>query len=411
MTNLTDATFERAIEVLKSNSSKWGIKASASYYNQVWARDSFISFLGSNMLEDVLLLGTCRKTIDTLAKTRSPLGQIADFYNPDEERAEFGFSGATDSSSWYIIGLLNLFHYTESRSLLGEPLDAALDAYRWLRYQDANNTWLIDSPPGADWMDAAIRRTGKTLYNNILFLMATRAVNHLCDLSGKKVGRPLRLDEEALSRRLSEVFLPSKENWREIEKYWPYLASRVREDPTEPQVGYYAHFVSFSKIDRRFDTLSNLLCVLAEVASVKLRGSLIQTIKSRGLATPYPVRVLDPPYQEGDDAFDVEFNKKIPPQHRSNPYDYHNGAVWPFVGGFYVVSLQRSGDDAATSELLNLARANSVFRPNESTGFNEWLNGKSGEPLGQIGQSWSAGTYIAAYLSSNGKDPFRFVNP
>ena len=102
MTNLTDATFERAIEVLKSNSSKWGIKASASYYNQVWARDAFISFLGSNMLEDVLLLGTCRKAINTLAKTRSPLGQIADFYNPDEERAEFGFSGATDSSSWSV---------------------------------------------------------------------------------------------------------------------------------------------------------------------------------------------------------------------------------------------------------------------------------------------------------------------
>src|SRR5437867_5366896 len=108
MTNLTDATFERAIEVLKSNSSKWGIKASASYYNQVWARDSFISFLGSNMLEDVLLLSSCRKTIDTLAKSRSPVGQILDFYNPDARRAEFGFSAATDSSAWYTIGLLHL---------------------------------------------------------------------------------------------------------------------------------------------------------------------------------------------------------------------------------------------------------------------------------------------------------------
>ena len=202
MTNLTDATFERAIEVLRSNSTKWGVKASASYYNQVWARDSFISFLGSNMLEDVALLSACRKVIDTLAKTSSPLGQIADFYDPDAERAEFGFSGATDSSAWYIIGLLNLFHYTESRSLLGEPLDAALDAYRWLRYQDANNTWLIDSPPGADWMDAAIRRTGKTLYNNILFLMATRAVNRLSDLSGKKIEGSLRLGRaDMLSRR------------------------------------------------------------------------------------------------------------------------------------------------------------------------------------------------------------------
>src|SRR2546425_7874444 len=132
-------------------------------------------------------------------------------------------------------------------------------------------------------MDAAIRRPVKMRYNNILFLMETRAVNHLCDLSGKKVDRPLRLDEEALSRRLSEVFLPSEENWREIEKYWPYLASRVRDDPPDPQVGYYAHFVSFSKIDMHFDTLSNLLCVLAELAPLKLRSSIIRTNKSRGL--------------------------------------------------------------------------------------------------------------------------------
>jgi len=98
MAKLAEDTFERAVEVLRSNSTKWGVRASASYYNQVWARDSFISFIGSNMLEDVSLLSTSRRTIDTLAKTRSPLGQIADFYNPDEERAEFGFSGATDAS-------------------------------------------------------------------------------------------------------------------------------------------------------------------------------------------------------------------------------------------------------------------------------------------------------------------------
>src|SRR5437870_12643059 len=149
MTNLTDATFERAIKVLKTKSSKWGIKASASYYNQVWARDSFISFLGSNMLEDVLLLGTCRKAINTLAKTRSPLGQIADFYNPDEERAEFGFSGATDSSCWYIIGLLNLFHSTESRTRLASLLDGHRAADRRVRYRHARQTWLSDAPPAA----------------------------------------------------------------------------------------------------------------------------------------------------------------------------------------------------------------------------------------------------------------------
>ena len=42
MPKLAEATFERAVEVLRSNSTKWGVRASASYYNQVWARDSLI---------------------------------------------------------------------------------------------------------------------------------------------------------------------------------------------------------------------------------------------------------------------------------------------------------------------------------------------------------------------------------
>ena len=409
MTSAVESTFERAIEVLRANSTDWGIKASASYYRQVWTRDSFISFLGSNMLEDVPLLESSKKTIELLGKARSPLGQIPDFYDPDADRAEFGFSGATDSSPWYIIGLLNLYNYTESRSLLGEPLEAALDAYRWLRYQDANNTWLIDSPPGADWMDAAVRRTGKTLYNNALFLMATTAINHLTDISRKRLESPLALEEDSLRRRFSQVFLPLREEWREIEKFWPYFAHRLRDDPPDSELDYYAHFISFSRVDLHFDTLSNLLCILADVAPAELGSSIIHIIKSRRLASPFPVRVLDPPYEESDAAFDVEFNRKIPPQHRSDPYNYHNGAVWPFVGGFYVLSLQRLKDATSASELLGLARANGVFREGETIGFNEWLGGKSGEPLGQFGQSWSAGMYIAAYLSSRGKDPFKFV--
>ncbi len=411
MAKLVEDTFGRAINLLKANSTKYGIKASSSYYNQVWARDSFISFLGGNMLDDEMLHDCCRRTIETLGKTRSPLGQIPDFYNPDARRPEFGFSGATDSSTWYIIGLLNLFYYTESRSLLAEPLEAAMDAYRWLRYQDANNTWLIDSPQGADWMDAAIRRTGKTLYNNILFLMATKAINRLSGLSGKRVEGVLALDEEKLGRRFSEVFLPTEENWKDIEKYWPYLAHRIRDDPPTPNLDYYVQFVSFSKFDLHFDTLSNLLCVLAGVAPGKLRNSIVKNVESRKLYEPYPVRVLDPPYREGEDSFDTEFNKRVPVQHRSDPYNYHNGAVWPFVGSFYVLCLHRFKGHDAPSALSNLARANNVFRAKEKTGFNEWLNGKSGKPLGQIGQSWNAGTYVAAYLSSEGKDPFKFQNP
>ena len=64
---------------------------------------------------------------------------------------------------------------------------------------------------------------------------------------------------------------------------------------------------------------------------------------------------------------------------------------------------------AAARELKNLATANSIKRASGEVGFNEWLHGLSGEALGQDGQSWSAGMYVAAYLATKGKDPFAFL--
>ncbi len=50
LARLVDQTFDREVEVLKANRVERGLKASSAYYNQVWARDSFISFLGENIL-------------------------------------------------------------------------------------------------------------------------------------------------------------------------------------------------------------------------------------------------------------------------------------------------------------------------------------------------------------------------
>jgi glycogen debranching enzyme len=409
MQDLVEATFSRAVAVLKENTTEFGLQASHTYYRQVWARDSFISFLGANQLQDRELLECCRTTLLTLSKTRSPLGQIADLYNPDTRSPEFGFSGATDSSSWFIIGLMNLYHATESKELLRDPLDAAVEAFRWLRFQDANNTWLIDSPQGADWMDAAIRRTGKTLYNNILFLAATRCINKLSEISGRPIDSSYRLDYGLLKSRFNEIFLPQRGNYERVERYWPYLAHRIRDDPPAENLAHYVHFVSFSRFDLHFDTLSNLLCVLTDVAGPAVSKLILAQIRSRKLMSPYPVRVLDPPYKPGEDGFDVEFNRKVPIQHRSDPYNYHNGGVWPFVGGFHVMALQRRKDQSAGDELLKLARANNIMRRGEKVGFNEWLNGRNAKPLGQHGQSWNAGTFVGAYLALKGHDTFDFL--
>jgi hypothetical protein len=81
-------------------------------------------------------------------------------------------------------------------------------------------------------------------------------------------------------------------------------------------------------------------------------------------------------------------------RHRQNwPHRYHNGGVWPMVGGFWVLALAAAGRRAtATSELARLARANAAG----DWRFTEWFNGERGTAEGMAGQTWNAALFLLA---------------
>jgi glycogen debranching enzyme len=73
------------------------------------------------------------------------------------------------------------------------------------------------------------------------------------------------------------------------------------------------------------------------------------------------------------------------------PHHYHNGGIWPFIGGFYVAALVHAGrmTDAAAA-LDRLAALNLAGD------FNEWHHGETAEPMGVKDQAWSAGMFLFA---------------
>ena len=75
------------------------------------------------------------------------------------------------------------------------------------------------------------------------------------------------------------------------------------------------------------------------------------------------------------------------------PWQYHNGGVWPYIGGFWVTWLAKYDKKIAKSELENLAKANAV----NNWEFNEYLHGQLGTPMGVPYQSWNMAMYIKAY--------------
>jgi glycogen debranching enzyme len=81
------------------------------------------------------------------------------------------------------------------------------------------------------------------------------------------------------------------------------------------------------------------------------------------------------------------------------PDHYHNGGIWPFIGGLWVRFLARLGrTELAHQELTNLAESCrwGIYGEWE---FNEWLHGQTGRPMGKAHQAWSAAGYVAAYLA------------
>ena len=255
--DIREEMFHRAVEVLKANSSTEGIKAAATVYNQVWSRDTFITALGANMLEDPMLLEGVKNSLLTLGRAHSPLGMIPVNFDLDRQIPRFFHAGAVDANSWYIIGLADLYYTVKNlddskykplkeefkKVLLGEVLDYAMGAYKWLRYQDTNNAVLIDSMPGSDWMDSSVKRQGKVLYNNILFVMATKCINGLCDEAGKGLEGGVRLDYGQLVEKFNAVFSPTEEVIHGGD--WPNLHDFDRDIFSKLPAGkllYHPHF-------------------------------------------------------------------------------------------------------------------------------------------------------------------------
>ena len=76
------------------------------------------------------------------------------------------------------------------------------------------------------------------------------------------------------------------------------------------------------------------------------------------------------------------------------PYQYHNGGIWPYVAGFWIILLHKQGrGKMARQELERYARVNSI----NNWEFNEWFHGRTGKPMGMAGQSWNAAMFLLAY--------------
>lgn len=360
--SIIEEAFARAKETLDKCCTPGGFFASPVQYNAVYARDALIASLGGLISGEERFIRQWQKSMDTLMDRQSHTGQIpncVDAFIPTRMRI-IAF-GAADASLWFLLTLA----YAEK--LLGEFPEfheAAERARVWLMYQDAHEEGLIEQQEATDWEDIIANR-GHVLYTNVLWFAAL------------ELGRDIK--HAHLVREALNGFLWSQEK------------------------GYFKPWHWKQEHGDWFDTVGNCFSVAFGLADKEQTESIFRYIDENRVDKPYPIRVMHPPIQPGD----RDWREYYRTEHELNlPDQYHNGGIWPWVGGLYIASLVRAGRvEKAREELYQLALANKLGREGEWE-FNEWLHGITGEPRGSANQAWSAGMYIYAYICvKEGREP------
>ncbi|MFL5804809.1 MAG: amylo-alpha-1,6-glucosidase [Roseiflexaceae bacterium] len=400
--NLIHQARERALDVLRRCVTPNGFRASglAAGYPQIWARDNGIIFLGAVASGEPELIAAGRAALETLGAHQSRRGLIPLNVNPDTGSVSTENAGAVDSNLWFILSHYLHFRSSGDSAFLLRHWPAIDRALLWLEYQDMNECGLLEIPEAGNWMDLLSVRYN-TLYDNALYYGAALAHQELARHLGEQVcAHQLQVDAAGIHERLNlllwvdrcwvaEHFAEQLERLKCFRLEWYMLYHNIGTISSRP---FYLPWVAFREYGDWCDSLGNLLAILSGVADRHRTEHILRYMMQVGMTEPFPTKAIHPPTYPGESNWREYYRSR----NLNLPHQYHNGGVWPMIGGFHVAALIRHNWRALAERSLHaLADANRQGL-NDDWEFNEWLHGASGHPMGYAQQAWSAAMYLYA---------------
>ena len=365
---LIEKAREEAVKTVERCITPHGLYASGTYYGytSVWARDSIITLIGACSEKNPKIQRVFAKTLETLAKHQTKLGQIPNCVDLFDKKRKHQVTFATlDSSCWFLLGHIAYSKAYKTKALLKKHKKNIELAFLWLDYQDSGEDSLPEQQPTSDWQDAFPHNYGHVLNTQALYYAAL--LNYGKTPQAKNV--KLLVNH---NKRIPRFFDSKK--------------------------GFFAPYVwkDHAGIVERgdwFDSLANSLSIALGLAEHSKAEKILKHIENKKINRPFPLKSIFPPITKKSKYWHEYFLKCD----SKGPLMYSNGGIWPMIGGFYIASLVRQKKfSKAEKELELLAKANKQGKQ-KTWEFNEWLSGKTGKPKGGIYQAWSAGSFLFGY--------------
>jgi sucrose-6F-phosphate phosphohydrolase len=400
-TALVHEGYNRAIDALKRNITPLGFSACSLEdntvtgtdvnYRSVWGRDGAITVINSLDLEDEEVTACCRQTLDTLLGAISPTGQIPANVRIDDGAPDYSGVGnicAIDSGLWLIIAAYNYVDRTGDTDFLDQHAATLQRAMDWLAAHDSNNDGLLEIPEAGDWTDL-FGRSYNVLYDEVLWFRTNVCYGRLLEFRGDhdRAADYLRWSQHIRERILS--------------MFWPTTTPNGQGGPDRGfadrqfnlgDTQYLLAEITPFSFNWRCDVFGNVLAFLTNLLDIDRAREAFRFMWGVGVNDPFPVSNLYPVVQAGDPDWKAYYTVNL----LNLPHHYHNGGIWPFVGGMWVRFIHRLGlHEVACRELYRLAKVNQLGRDHEWE-FNEWVHGQTGRPMGKAYQAWSAACFIRA---------------
>lgn len=376
-------------------------------YSRIWGRDGVIIGLAALMTDDEEMTTAFRDTLYTLAAHQGPHGEIPS--NVDSKKGRISYGGTTgrvDADLWFVIGCGEYWQKTKDSRFLEKMMPAIDKVIFLLGAWEFNNRGLIYVPATGDWSDEYVH-DGYILYDQLLYLQVQRTLYSLQHHGLNQKNAELLHKIDLLGKTIQANYWFDADQDQSDNIYHEVLYKKGYKAANLCASRHWLPFFSPHGYGYRFDAFANVLTSLLGVSGKERRKTVTAYIEE--IVTPQGMHMLPAfypvikPMHKDWDELKVTFSYTF----KNEPYEYHNGGLWPLISGFYIADMVQHGErEKAKKYLADLHRANRMDMDNQPWGFPEFIHGKNLTPGGNRHQGWSASAALMGHYALKGKKVF-----